>query len=124
MSVSDDELAIRFSTALEAAGDVAYSWDLDGDRLDWSGRLAAAELDFATELATGRSFANRIHLDDLVQRQLALAGPFDCEYRLRDAVGGFLWVHERGQASRDDIGRPQFMLGVIRGIGDRKAQQT
>src|SRR5260370_16661748 len=130
MSVSDDELAIRFSTALEAAGDVAYSWDLDADRLDWSGRLAAAEFDFASDITTGRSFANGIHPEDLVQRQLALAelfddeAAFDCEYRLRDAAGGFVWVHERGQATRDSVGRPLFMLGVIRGIGDRKAQQT
>src|SRR4029077_13153535 len=130
MSVSDDELAVRFSTALEAAGAIAYSWDLDGDRLDWSGRLAAAQFDFSAELATGHSFANRIHPDDMVQRQLSLAehfdgeAPFDCEYRLRDAGGGFVWVHERGQARRDSAGRPQFMLGVIRGIGDRKAQQT
>jgi diguanylate cyclase (GGDEF)-like protein/PAS domain S-box-containing protein len=130
MSVSDDELAVRFSAALEAAGDVAYSWELDGDRLDWSGRLDAAVLDLAAESATGRSFANRIHPDDLVHRQLALArhfdgeGPFDCEYRLRDAQGGFVWVHERGRAKRDGPSRPQMMLGVIRSIGDRKAQQT
>jgi len=129
MPFSDDELAVRFSTALEAAGDVAYSWDLDGDRLDWSGRLAAAEFDFAAELSTGYSLANRIHPDDLVQRQTALAGhfdaenPFDCEYRLRDGTGGFVWVNERGRARRDDSGRPQVMLGVIRTIGDRKAQQ-
>src|SRR5204863_3927463 len=70
------------------------------------------------------------HADDLVQRQLALAGhfddhtPFDCEYRLRDAAGNFFWVHERGQARRDNAGRPQVMLGVIRAIGDRKAQQS
>jgi diguanylate cyclase (GGDEF)-like protein len=130
MSISDDELAVRFSTALEAAGDVAYSWELEEDRLDWSGRLAAASVDFAAELTTGRSFAKRIHPDDLVQRQLALAGhfddatPFDCEYRLRDAAGRFLWVHERGQARRDVAGRPQVMLGVIRAIGDRKAQHS
>src|SRR5258708_32593512 len=130
MAVTEDELAVRFSTTLGAAGNVAYSWAVDGDRLDWSGRLAAEEFDFAAELGTGRSFANRIHPEDLVQRQLALAGhfddeaPFDCEYRLRDGTGGFVWVHERGQARRDGVGRPQFMLGVIRGIGDRKAQQT
>ncbi|HEV2335720.1 MAG TPA: GGDEF and EAL domain-containing protein [Stellaceae bacterium] len=129
MPFSDEELAVRFSTALEAAGDVAYSWDLDGDRLDWSGCLAAAEFDFAVELSTGYSLANRIHPDDLVQRQTALAGhfdaenPFDCEYRLRDGTGGFVWVNERGSARRDDSGRPQVMLGVIRTIGDRKAQQ-
>jgi diguanylate cyclase (GGDEF)-like protein len=130
MSLSDDELAVRFSTALEAAGDVAYSWQLDGDRLEWSGCLAAAQFDFAAELQTGRSFANRIHPDDLGPRQLALAahfegkGLFDCEYRLRDGTGSFIWVNERGRAQRDSAGRPQVMLGVIRGIGDRKAQQT
>ncbi len=130
MSLSDDELAVRFSTALEAAGDVAYSWQLDEDRLEWSGRLAAAEFDFAAELTTGRSFASRIHPDDLGPRQLALAGHFegeglfDCEYRLRDGTGSFIWVQERGRARRDSAGRPQLMLGVIRGIGDRKAQQT
>src|SRR5438477_3148158 len=130
MSISEDELTTRFSTALEAAGDVAYSWDLEEDRVDWSGRLAAAAVDFAADVATGRSFATRIHADDLVQRQLALAGhfddhtPFDCEYRLRDAAGNFFWVHERGQARRDNAGRPQIMLGVIRAIGDRKARQS
>jgi diguanylate cyclase (GGDEF)-like protein/PAS domain S-box-containing protein len=130
MSGSDDALAVRFSAALEAAGDVAYSWELDDDRLDWSGRLDATVLDLAAESATGRSFANRIHPDDLVHRQLALAGhfdgegPFDCEYRLRDAEGGFVWVNERGRARRNGAGRPQVMLGVIRAIGDRKAQQT
>ncbi len=130
MSVSDDKLSGRVSAALEAAGDVAYSWELEGDGLDWSGSLAAASVAFASDLATGRSFANRIHPDDLVHRQLALAahfdgdGAFDCEYRLRDPEGGFLWVQERGRAKRDESGRPQIMLGVIRTIGDRKAQQT
>ncbi len=130
MSVSGDELSGRLSSALEAAGDVAYSWELEGDGLDWSGQLGAARIEFATEVPTGRSFANRIHPDDLVHRQLALAAhfdgeeAFDCEYRLRDAEGGFLWVHERGRATRDDAGRPQVMFGIIRTIGDRKAQQT
>src|SRR5207245_7667093 len=36
----------------------------------------------------------------------------------------FLWVHDGGQARRDGAGRPQIMLGVIRAIGDRKAQQS
>ena len=130
MSAGDDALSGRLSAALEAAGDVAYTWDLDGDRLDWFGRQAPAEIEFITNLATGRGFVGRIHPDDLVHRQLALAahfdgdGPFDCEYRLRDAEGSFVWVHERGRASRDGAAGPQVMLGVIRAIGDRKAEQT
>src|SRR5688572_18808956 len=130
MSASDTALSGHLSAALEAAGDVAYSWDLDGDQLDWFGGLAPAGLEFATLLQTGRSFATRIHPDDLLHRQMALAahfdgaGPLDCEYRLRDADGAFVWVHERGRARPEGKGRPRVMLGVIRAVGDRKAQQT
>jgi diguanylate cyclase (GGDEF)-like protein len=130
MSRSGDALAGQLASALEAAGDMAYLWELEGDRLNWSGRLGAAKIDFPVEIATGRSFANRIHADDLVHRQLALAAhfdgesAFDCEYRLRDSEGAFLWVHERGRATRDEEGRPHIMCGVIRAVGDRKAQQN
>jgi diguanylate cyclase (GGDEF)-like protein len=130
MPLSDQQTSGRLSAALAAAGDVAYTWELEGDRLHWIGQLAIAGIEFATELATGRAFANRVHPDDLVHRQLALAahfdgeGAFDCEYRLRDGEGGFVWVHERGRARRDAEGRPQAMLGVIRALGDRKAHHT
>jgi diguanylate cyclase (GGDEF)-like protein len=130
MSDSDDELSEHLSSALAAAGDVAYTWELDGDRLEWFGRLAIAGIEFAIDLSNGRSLANRVHPDDLVHRQLTLAshfdgeGVFDCEYRLRDGEGGFVWVHERGRARRDREGRPQSMHGVIRAVGDRKAHQT
>ncbi|HYU11713.1 MAG TPA: EAL domain-containing protein [Stellaceae bacterium] len=130
MSASDNEPSSCLSAALEAAGDVAYSWDLDRDRLEWSGCLPAAGIECATELATGRRFAGRIHPDDLMHRQLMLANhfereaAFDCEYRVRGTEGGFIWVHERGRVRRDGTGRPQTMLGVIRAIGDRKAEQS
>ena len=130
MSARDEEPSSSLTAALEAAGDVAYSWELDGDRLDWSGRLPDAWGEFAPDLATGRQYAGRIHPDDLVHRQLMLANhfdgdsTFDCEYRVRGAGGVFTWVHERGRAQRDSAGRPRRMLGVIRAIGDRKAQQS
>jgi len=113
--------------ALEAAGDAAYVWDLDDDRIDWSGRLVAAGDGFAATLGTGRALAGRIHPDDLGPRQETLAlhldgtGAFDCEYRLRTTNGGFAWLHERGRAERDADGRVRRMLGVIRGVGDRQA---
>jgi diguanylate cyclase (GGDEF)-like protein len=130
MSASEEPFSGRLSAALDAAGDAAYCWELDGDRLHWFGRLGIAEHRLATELTTGRGFAARIHPDDLVHRQLALAAhfdsetAFDCEYRLRDADGAFFWVHERGRARRDAAGRPHAMLGLIRALGDRKAQQS
>jgi diguanylate cyclase (GGDEF)-like protein len=130
MSANDDRAPSRLKAALDAAGDAAYAWDLDGDRIEWSGRFPAVGIDIAAELATGRSFAGRVNPDDLVHRQLKLAahfdgdGPFEVEYRLRDAQGGFVWVQERGRAERDETGRPQRMLGVLRAVGDRKAHET
>jgi diguanylate cyclase (GGDEF)-like protein len=130
MSASDDALSGRLSAALDAAGDIAYAWDLDTDRIDWFGRFIAPGIEFAGELATGRRFIGRIHPDDLVHRQLALnahlegEGPFDCEYRLRDGDGGFLWLHERGRVRRDAGGRALGLSGVIRGVRDRKTQQA
>ncbi|HTT81294.1 MAG TPA: EAL domain-containing protein [Stellaceae bacterium] len=130
MSACEEPLSGRLAAALDAAGDAAYCWELDDDRLHWFGRLGVAEHRLATEQTTGRSFAARIHPDDLVHRQLALAAhcdgeaAFDCEYRLRDADGAFFWVHERGRAGRDAAGRPHVMLGMIRALGDRKAQQS
>jgi len=130
MPPADDEMSGHLSAALAAAGDGAYIWELESDRLDWFGQLAITGIEFTAELATGRSLAGRVHPDDLVQRQLSLAAhfegesAFDCEFRLRDGEGRFVWVHERGRAQRDAEDRPQSMLGVIRALGDRKANQT
>ncbi|HEY1798250.1 MAG TPA: EAL domain-containing protein [Stellaceae bacterium] len=113
--------------ALEAAGDAAYVWDLDDDRIDWSGRLEAAGETLGAALGSGRALAGRIHPDDLGGRQDSLAqhldgtGPFDCEYRLRTQGGGFTWLHERGRAERDPSGRVRRMFGVIRAVDDRRA---
>jgi diguanylate cyclase (GGDEF)-like protein len=116
------------AAALDAAGDLAYAWELDRDAIEWSGRLGRSGPGFTAGITTGRLFAGHIHPDDQGHRKSVLAThldgrrDFDCEYRLRDAAGEFAWVHERGQALRDANGRPQQMFGVIRAVGDRKAQ--
>jgi diguanylate cyclase (GGDEF)-like protein/PAS domain S-box-containing protein len=118
------------AAALDAAGDLAYAWELDRDAIEWSGRLARTGPGFAAGVTTGRLFAGHIHPDDRNHRKAVLAThldghrEFDCEYRLRDAAGGFAWVHERGRALRDPTGRPRRLFGVIRAVGDRKAQQS
>jgi diguanylate cyclase (GGDEF)-like protein len=130
MPVTEDLLSNRLLAALEAAGDAAYAWELDSDRLSWIGNALPAGIRDQEDLASGRKFAGRVHPDDLVHRQLALAGHFDsdgvfdCEYRLRDDAGNFLWVHERGRARRDSGGRPQIVHSVIRSTGDRSVQQS
>ena len=128
MSAESARSVELLAAALDAAGDLAYAWELDRDAIEWSGRLARTGPGFAAGITSGRLFADHIHPDDRGHRKSMLAThldghrDFDCEYRLRDAEGGFAWVHERGRALRDANGRPQRMFGVIRAVGERKAQ--
>jgi diguanylate cyclase (GGDEF)-like protein len=129
MSAESARSVELLAAALDAAGDLAYAWELECDAIEWSGRLARTGPGFAAGITTGRLFAGHIHPDDQGHRKSMLAThldghrDFDCEYRLRDAEGGFAWVHERGRALRDAKGRAQQMFGVIRAVGERKAQQ-
>jgi diguanylate cyclase (GGDEF)-like protein len=115
--------------ALASAGDVAYVWDIDSDTIQWHGSLAMLGFDDIVPLATGQAFAERINPDDLLQRQQQLHAhysrglPFDCEYRVRLQGGSFGWLHDRGAAELDHVGRPKCVRGVVRLVTSRKTQE-
>jgi diguanylate cyclase (GGDEF)-like protein len=119
----------RVLAALAAAGDVAYVWDLASDTIEWHGSPRMLGLTESAAVASGRGFALRINPDDLLMRvqrlqaHYARGAAFDCEYRVRLTGGGFAWLHERGAAEFDEIGRPRLMFGVVRVITARKAQE-
>jgi diguanylate cyclase (GGDEF)-like protein len=120
----------RLHAALTAAGDVAYDWDLVTDAITWHGSVAAMlGIDDASAIASGRALAGRLNPDDLLLRQQRLNAhwtghaAFDCEYRIRAESGGFAWVHDRGTALFDEVGRPVKMHGVWRLINSRKAHE-
>lgn len=52
------------------------------------------------------------------RNHLELRLPFDTEYRLRAADGGWRWMRARGQASWDEAGRPLVMSGMVHDITD------
>ncbi|MBL8385426.1 MAG: PAS domain-containing protein [Burkholderiales bacterium] len=71
-----------------------------------------------------------VHPDDRARVEAAReahfngAAPyFDCEYRLRRADGGYLWVNGRGLASLDGAGRPVRFTGSIIDITQRRLAQ-
>jgi len=131
--------------ALSAAGDVAYVWDVQSDRLRWHGALEALEFDFAA-ISSAEDFAARIHGDDRPIRAQRLSAhlnqnaTFDCEYRLRLDNGHFAWFHDRGAADpgpsqpfqstqstqstqSGQPAKPHRVLGVLRLISGRKAAE-
>jgi len=120
----------QLHAALEAAGDLAYVWELASDKLDWHGAIMARlGGSHAAALVTGRSFAERIHPEDRSLRESRLEASasrgdfFECEYRLRDDEGATIWVQDRGRAELDANGAPRRLMGVLRLITDRKVEE-
>lgn len=72
------------------------------------------------------AFFNLIHPDDktavqkAVEEHLHINTPYDVDMRLRKKNGDYLWVNARGQAERDDQGKPTLMTGVISDISRRR----
>lgn len=122
-----DAIAVE---ALEAAGDVAFVWDLITDELQWSGNVAALlKDDRHATLHSGEAFITRIHDADLPDRLRVMdgnpgdGGNYECEYRLRLNGQDFTWVHEKGRVTRNADGMPQRTVGVLRVIEGRKRNE-
>ncbi|MCC6470943.1 MAG: GGDEF and EAL domain-containing protein [Alphaproteobacteria bacterium] len=113
------------AAAIGAAGDIAYELDLATDRLTLGGAVEAL-LGPGASAPTGEAFQTRINPEDLPDRLRALAdhvagqGDYNCEYRLRDALGRVHWVHDRGACTRDAAGRALRLIGILRPVTERR----
>jgi diguanylate cyclase (GGDEF)-like protein len=118
------------SSAVAAAGDLAYRWDILSDKVEWSGNLAEMLDDSLGGFDSGHGFNNRIHPEDLPLRLKALSdhfageGHYDCEFRLRNAQGAVVWLHDRGAAELDKDGTPILLCGTLRIITNRKQTEA
>ena len=129
MSHAGNEAPDFSAIALGASGDVAYAWDFDTDKVEFTGALANLGLTAATAPVSGRSLVQRINPEDVPSRQHRLSRHihadevFEAEYRFRADSGSQLWVQDRGRIERNAEGRAARMTGVLRSIGERKEQR-
>ena len=117
----------RYSLVSEAAEDAIYDWNIDEDKFVASDRLKSL---------LGREIRNHgkrdwkwediIHPDDVRMYREALqqhcsggSQRWECEYRLQDAQGNWLWVSDRGTSIRNENGKPTRLVAAIRDITDR-----
>ncbi|MGH6946791.1 MAG: putative bifunctional diguanylate cyclase/phosphodiesterase [Kiloniellales bacterium] len=134
---NDSQLAelARLRSALEAAGDFVYAWDLASDALTWQGPVERLFGRGGKPPKSGDAFHGRINPEDLPQRlcllsdhmaggQMAGGRAYDCEYRVRDRDGLFHWVHDRGQVELSLAGMPLKMTGILRLVSARKEQEA
>ena len=122
--------------ALDASGDVAYTWNLADDSLSWSSNAhGVLGLDESADIATRSSFLCRVNGADLP----ILAGvqasrfhdrsPYKIEYRLRRSDGGFCWVQDHGVVENDrnadvDESFSSRAVGVIRVVTEQKEREA
>lgn len=117
--------------ALNAAGDIAYHWDVATDRLVWSpgGEQLLGWTPGSTE-GRGSDLEARINTEDrpprlkALNRAVAYNDIYDCEYRLRHELGYFVTVHDRGRPEVDSNGRLVSLIGVLRRVDERHAYQA
>ena len=117
-----DELHI-LRAAIEASGDIVYSWDLATDQMEWLGEAALVLGTGAGDLPPcGDRFNGRISPEDLPGRMRALSDHltgttiYDCEYRVRCSNGEFQWVHDRGGVEFSATGTPVRFSGTLRPV--------
>jgi PAS domain S-box-containing protein len=84
------------------------------------GHAPEAELDAHHVFEDGLHPADRIRMIEARERHLAADEPFDHEYRMKDARGGYVWVHGRGMSVRGPDGTAVRFLGSIIDITSRK----
>jgi len=128
------ENALRWQTALEAAGDGLWEWNLETDDAYFSPtgtRILGLEPDEVSPRMD--EWRKRVHPDDLAPTMVLLeqhlAGrteTYQTEHRLRCKDGTYKWILVRGRViTRASDGRPQRMVGTHKDLsGIRQAEQN
>src|SRR3972149_6290397 len=117
----------RFALAVRGANDGIWDWNLQTHEAyispHWKEIIGYRE----DELPNLESaLFDMIHPDDkpsaneAINRHLENGDPYRVELRLRHKDGSYRWIVTRGEAGRDENGRPMRMVGSITDITARK----
>jgi PAS domain S-box-containing protein len=115
------------------AGEVGvWRWDIDTNRLTWSGNMEAIHrLPAGSFNGTFEFFSENIHPEDrenvlaAVRKAVAEGDRYTVQYRLPPGpLGAIHWLEARGRVIRDAKGRPLRMLGICQGITSHKSTEA
>ena len=110
----------------------SWDWDIADDRVTADAEFAelyGVDPETARRGAQISVFFQNVHPDDLpilrreIEATLASGGPFESDYRVRQADGRSRWVAARGQCVLDAEGRPVRFPGISFDIDERKSAE-
>ncbi len=121
----------RFALAMEGANEGIWDWDIDADLLHLSPRhqeiIGLKDRPYISSL----EWFDNIHPADRHYFKTCLSSHlkgenefFSCEFRILTSDGDVCWVHNRGAASRDELGSTYRMAGSIADITERKLAEA
>ena len=122
----------RLDLALASSSLALWDWDLAQDRIYFNENWAAMLGDAPREVTfPGDEVRGWIHAEDRGVYDAAIGNAskgvsesFDCEYRVRNAAGEWIWVHSRGKVTqRAEGGQALRMTGTSTNITQRKAAE-
>lgn len=120
------ESETRYELALRATSDGLWDWEVESGVALWSHRFCELlGVEWKSRRPGYDEFMERMHPGDLervreaVRMHLELDEPYDVEFRLRTEYG-YRWFRSRGQATRNEAGRPVRMAGTLQDVTERR----
>ncbi|HYC35827.1 MAG TPA: EAL domain-containing protein [Usitatibacter sp.] len=119
----------RLDLALASSSLALWDWDLRASRVyfneSWAALIGAPprESTFSGDEVLGwtHSADREVFEAALANAAKGVSEHFDCEYRVANSAGEWVWVHSRGKVTqRDASGRAQRMTGTSTDITKRK----
>lgn len=116
----------RLALVIQGMSVGVWDWNIADDEQYWSDRfkdILGLPAEFPSKYC---EFESRLHPGDHDRVIAALFAhlerktPYDIEFRLRKADGGYVWIHAMGQAAWDADGKPLRMAGSVDDISGRK----
>jgi diguanylate cyclase (GGDEF)-like protein/PAS domain S-box-containing protein len=121
----------RYALAVRGANDGIWDWNLEAQTVyfspRWKSMLGYGEDELDDEIA---QWFDRVHPDDLPGLKAAISDhlsgeteDLQCEYRIRDRHGHYLWMLVRGLVLQTENGTPYRMAGSQTDITERKRSE-
>jgi two-component system CheB/CheR fusion protein len=127
------ELATRnseenFRALVTASAQMVWTTDADGNVIEDSPNWRAFTGQ-TVEQFRGSGWADAVHPDDREavvkswRQSISAHTPFEAEFRIRHATGGWRWTHARAVPLRDDSGKLRGWVGMNADVTKRKATE-